>query len=185
MITLFKLLFKLRGWKITGGIPKDVKKCVLVAAPHTSNWDFVYGLAGIAFYGYHVRYLIKKQAYRFPLKSLIDKTGGIPVDRSKHNNLVDALADEFKKRDELILMIPPEGTRKLVEKWKTGFYYTAVKANVPILLGYLDYKTRVASIDTLLWPSNNPEEDFKKIKEFYRGVTGKHPDCFSLDAIRP
>lgn len=185
MIFLFKILFKLRGWKITGGVPKDIKKCVLVAAPHTSNWDFVYGLAGIAYYGYNVRYLIKKQAYRFPLKRLIDKTGGIPVDRSKHNNLVDALVDEFNKRDELILMIPPEGTRTLVEKWKTGFYYTALKANVPILLGYLDYKTRTASIDTLLWPTENKEEDFKKIRAFYRGVTAKNPEWFSLEGIRP
>jgi 1-acyl-sn-glycerol-3-phosphate acyltransferase len=184
ILFLFKLLFKLKGWKIKGGIPAEVKKCVLVAAPHTSNWDFVYGLAGIALYGYKVRYLIKNQAYRFPLKRFIDKTGGIPVDRSKHNNLVDALVEEFNKRDELILMIPPEGTRKMVEKWKTGFYYTALKARVPILLGYLDYKTRIASIETLLWPEGSIEEDFKKIKNFYRGITPKHPEYFSVESIR-
>ncbi|MCC7051532.1 MAG: 1-acyl-sn-glycerol-3-phosphate acyltransferase [Bacteroidia bacterium] len=183
MMFIFKFLFKLNGWKIKGGIPPDVKKCVLVAAPHTSNWDFVYGLAAIAYYGYKTRYLIKSQAYRFPLKRLIDRTGGIAVDRSKHNNLVDALVEEFNKRSELILMVPPEGTRKLVQKWKTGFYYTALNAKVPILLGYLDYKNKIASIDTLLWPTGDREADFKKIRDFYKDIVGKHPENFSINSI--
>lgn len=186
LITLFKFLFKRKGWKIAGGIPKDIKKCVLLGAPHTSNWDFVWGMAALGFFKYEVRYLIKKELFFFPLKSFFLSTGGIPVDRSKHNSLVDANVEEFNKRDELIILFPPEGTRSAVKKWKTGFYYTALKANVPIIFGYLDYKKKEAGIHPVaFYPTGNIVQDFKSLQTFYKTITPCHLGNFNADTIVP
>lgn len=179
----FKFWFRLAAWKIKGGIPPEIKKCVLVAAPHTSNWDFVWGMGALAEFNYDVKYLAKKELFRFPIKSMLLKLGGMPVDRSKHNRLTDAIVDLFNQHEKLIVLFPPEGTRSAVSKWKTGFYHVAVQAKVPILLGYLDYKNKIAAIDKILYPSGNIQSDFQEIRNFYKNVHPKIPKNFSLPNI--
>ena len=108
-------------------------------------------------------------------------TGGIAVDRSKHNNLVDSMIDMFKQHEELILMIPVEGTRSYVKEWKSGFYHTAMGANVPIVLGYLDYGKKVAGFGDVFFPTGNYEKDLKEMQDFYRKVQAKYPEKSSLN----
>jgi len=180
---LFKLFFKLKGWQIAETIPNNIKKCVVVAAPHTSNWDFVYALAAIDLFGLKLNYLIKKELFKWPLKSYLYKTGGIPVERSKSNNFVENTIKLFNSRDKIILVIPPEGTRSKVTKWKSGFYHIAVGANVPLYLGYLDYDKKLAGFGKAIFLTGNKEKDIQTIKDFYSGKTAKFPDKFSIDNI--
>ena len=179
-----KLIFKIAGWKAIGGIPPEVKKCVLVAAPHTSNWDFVYGMCGLSLMGIQLNYLAKKELFRFPIKRFLISLGGIAVDRSKSNSMVDSMVKLFNENERLILMVPPEGTRKKVDKWKTGFYYTALNAKVPILLGILDYGKKEAYIGKLFEPTGDIKKDFEFFREFYKNATPKNADYFSVDCIR-
>ncbi|MCF8339902.1 MAG: 1-acyl-sn-glycerol-3-phosphate acyltransferase [Chitinophagaceae bacterium] len=180
----FTLIFRLKGWKINGVIPADLKKCVLIAAPHTSNWDFIYTLAAFNIAKVNMNYLAKKELFKFPLNILLKATGAIPVIRSKHQNLVENIIQKFKDSEELILMIPAEGTRKLVEKWKSGFYYAAIGANVPIVLGYLDYSKKVAGFGKVIYPTGDKAIDMATIKAFYKDKIGKNPQWFSPDAIK-
>ena len=180
-----KLIFKMAGWKAVGGIPPEIKKCVLVAAPHTSNWDFVYGLCALSIMGIKLNYLAKKELFHFPIKRFLISLGGIAVDRSKSNSLVDSMVKLFNENEQLILMVPPEGTRKKVDKWKTGFYYTALNANVPIVLGILDYAKKEAYIGKLFEPTGDITKDFEFFREFYKNATPKNMDCFSVECIRP
>jgi 1-acyl-sn-glycerol-3-phosphate acyltransferase len=183
IVKLFVFWFKLKGWKIKGEFPADIKKCVLLAAPHTSNWDFVYALAALDMMKKKVSFLAKKELFRFPLKGFLLRSGGIPVDRSKNNNLVDQLAELLREKKELFLIVPPEGTRSAVKKWKTGFYHSALKGGAPIVLTYLDYSKKVAGVGTVIYPSGQLEQDFQKIKEFYMQIAPKFPDKFNPEAI--
>jgi 1-acyl-sn-glycerol-3-phosphate acyltransferase len=106
-------------------------------------------------------------------------TGGIAVDRSKKNNLVDYMVSLFKDNEDMFLIIPPEGTRSKVEEWKSGFYHVAVAAKVPIALGYLDFATKKAGVLDLFYPTGNLQEDLPKIKAYYKDIQGKHPDKFA------
>ncbi len=185
MITkFFSLWFKWKGWKIEGVPPAGLKKAVVIAAPHTSNWDFIYALAVFRILKLHVHYLIKKEVYRFPLSILIRNTGGIPVERSKKQNLIDQIVEKFNATDELLVTIAAEGTRKRVEKWKSGFYYTALKAGVPVLPGYLDYKNKKAGFGAPIHLTGNKEEDMAKFRAFFADKTGKHPELFNVEAIK-
>ena len=148
----------------------------MIGAPHTSNWDFPIAMAALILLRLKTNYLAKKELFRFPLGIIMRAFGGIPVDRSKHTGLVDAMIAEFDKHDELILLIPPEGTRKLVKAWKTGFYRVAVGANVPIVISYLDYGTKTAGLKAVVYPSGNYDADLEKIKSYYKGMKGKHPE---------
>ena len=121
------------GWKLVGNMPTDVKKAVLVCAPHTSNWDFPLALASFQVARLNLKYFIKKSWFFFPMNLFFRATGGVPVNRSKNVGLVEAMALQLKNADEMILAVPAEGTRSWVPKWKTGFYYVAKAANVPIL----------------------------------------------------
>lgn len=179
-----KLIFKLGGWKIKGNAPK-IKKFVIIGAPHTSNWDFVYGLCAWRLYGFNPRYLIKKELFIFPLSLLFRATGGLAVDRKKSNNLTEAIVKMFNERDELVTIIPPEGTRKSVKRWKTGFYYVALNAKVPIVMGSMDYKKKETNLSEPFWPTGDIEKDFLVFKEFYRNVTPKNPEGFSIESVRP
>jgi 1-acyl-sn-glycerol-3-phosphate acyltransferase len=174
----------MKGWKVGGTIPSGIKKCVVIAAPHTSNWDFVYALATYRILNLPINYLAKKELFEFPLTSLLKATGGIPVIRSKSQNLVETIVEKFNESEHLYLMIPAEGTRKWVEKWKSGFYYAAAGANVPILMGYLDYKNKEAGFGPVLYPSGDIEKDLNLIKDFYRTKTGKNHELFNIEAVR-
>ncbi len=180
-----QIFFKLKGWKVRGGIPVGIKKCVLVAAPHTSNWDFWYGSFAWNLFGLDVKYLAKKSLFRFPLGFFFRALGGIPVDRSKYTNLVDAMVDLVKSKEEIIVLITPEGTRKKVDHWKMGFYHLAQKANIPIVLGKINYKAKEVVIEGSFMPSGNIEKDFEIIRSFYKDVVGRNPENFSLEAIKP
>lgn len=159
----------------------SIRKCVLVAAPHTSNFDYPISLATLLASGVHVRFLAKNSLFKFPLGILMRASGGIPVDRSKHNNMVDAMIHMFQENKELILMIPVEGTRSYVKEWKSGFYHTAMGAGVPIAMGYLDYGKKVAGFGDLFYPTGDYQKDLIELQNFYRKFTAKHPEKSSLN----
>lgn len=177
--------FDARGWQFKNCLPKDVKKIVVIGVPHTSNWDF--WLAMVFFYksGIKGRFTIKKEWLRFPLKSFLLKLGAIGIDRESiqtggHKKLTDHMANIIAASENFALVVTPEGTRSAVKKWKTGFYYIALKAGVPIALGYGDYKKKEMGIGKVLYPKSF-EEDMIAIMNFYRQVNPKNPENFSLD----
>jgi 1-acyl-sn-glycerol-3-phosphate acyltransferase len=184
ILRLFALWFRLKGWKTGEGIPSSTRKCVVIAAPHTSNWDYVYCMAAGYLLGVEIRYLAKKELFRFPLKRLLINTGGLPVIRDRNTRMVDSMIDLFNRSEQLRLIIPAEGTRKRVERWKSGFYHVAMGAGVPVHLGYLDYKNRIAGFGPAIQLTGNREEDARVIREFYRNIQGRYPEKFNLDAIR-
>jgi 1-acyl-sn-glycerol-3-phosphate acyltransferase len=175
-----KLILKLKGWKIVGGIPEGIKKCVVVAAPHTSMWDFIWGRLAYWTLRVKVKFLIKKESFGLITGPLLKWSGGIPVDRGKSGNMVNTVASLFDEYDSLFITITPEGTRKYNDKWKRGFYYIALNAKVPIALGIIDYKKKEGGIGEIFWPTGNFEEDFKYIENYYRGRGAKHPERFNL-----
>ena len=183
---MFKLLFKLGGWKVTHHLPKEIKQCIIIAAPHTSNWDFVYGMGALKAMNLKARFTIKKEWMRFPLKSLMTNLGALPIDRAKNadgtrKGTIEAIAELFIAQNELLLMIPVEGTRSRVEKWRTGFYYIALKAKVPIALGFMDFEKRECGIDKIMYLTGNFKKDMDEIMDFYKNIKGKNPENFSID----
>lgn len=185
MITrFFAWWFKFSGWKIVGNVPTGLKKAVVIAAPHTSNWDFLYALAVFRILNLKVNYLAKKELFKFPLSIILKGTGGIPVERNKKMNLTELFIKKFNESKELLIMIPAEGTRKRVDKWKSGFYFTALGANVPVLPGYLDYKKKEGGFGQPIYLTGNKEADLAKFKEFYKDKTGRHPNFFSIESIQ-
>ena len=175
--------FWVSGWKITQGPPPELKKCVLLAAPHTSNFDFVYGRFGATILKMRTRFLIKKEAFKWPLGWLVKQAGGIPVDRRKNNKIIEQVAELFDKNDSLFLMVTPEGTRKLVKKWRRGFYAIAMEAKVPIGCVYLDYRKRQVGLGLVLHPTGDFDKDIKAIQEFYRDKAARHPDRFYMSPM--
>jgi len=175
-----KLILKLKGWKVVGGMPEGIKKCVVVSAPHTSMWDFIWGRLAFWTLRVKVKFLIKKESFGLITGPLLKWSGGIPVDRGKSANMVQLVAKLFDDYESLYITITPEGTRRLNKKWKKGFYYIAVNAKVPIALGVIDYKKKEGGIGELFWPTGNFEEDFKHIENFYRGRGAKHPERYNL-----
>jgi 1-acyl-sn-glycerol-3-phosphate acyltransferase len=184
---MFKFIYKLLGWKVTHFLSDDIKKCVIVVAPHTSNWDFIYGIGTVQTMKLKQRFIIKKEWMRFPFNLIMEPLGALPIDRNKKNtdgektSTVDAMADLFAKHDELRLVITPEGTRSRVEKWRTGFYYVALKAKVPIALAFIDYGTKSCGIDKVIYPTGDFKKDMKEIMDFYKTKKAKNPQNFSLD----
>lgn len=182
MYRLARFWFWLKGWKIEGEMPEGVKKAVMTAAPHTSNWDFVWARASFYVLRVPLNYTIKKEFIKGPLGWMLKSMGAIPIDRSPktegapRRSMVEVMTELFTTRDQLYVMVTPEGTRKYVPKWKTGFYYTALNAGVPIVVGFLDYKNKRAGIGPTIYPTGNVEEDLEKIKAFYRTKTGKFPE---------
>jgi 1-acyl-sn-glycerol-3-phosphate acyltransferase len=174
-----KFIYKISGWKVVGEYPSDIKKAVLIAAPHTSNWDFLYSRAGLFLMGAPVKFIIKQEWVNGPLGFLLKRLGAIPVDRNARNkslNFVEQVIEMFNQNEELIIMIAPEGTRKRAHKWRSGFYYMATNAKIPILLGYLDYKKKHAGVGGVFYPTGNYEKDLMDIKAFYKTVSAKYPE---------
>jgi len=171
---LGRAFLKINGWSEDTAAP-NVKKAVVVAAPHTSNWDLAYTLAVSWVLGVRIQWIGKHTLFRPPFGWMMRLLGGLPVDRRSRNNAVQAAADVIRAHDQLLLIVPPEGTRGKSERWKTGFYYIAVSANVPIILGFLDYKNRRGGLGHVFEPSGDIVEDFPKIRAFYEGMEGKYP----------
>jgi len=180
MKRISRFVLNLLGWKYIGGFPEEVPKCVLITAPHTSMWDFVYGR--LALYALNIRanFIIKKEIFVPVLGAIIKAFGGIPIDRSRGKDIVEEVVKVFDENEKICLVITPEGTRKKVIKWKRGFYYIAERAQVPVAMGYIDYGTKVCEIKELIWPTGDFEKDFGHIEAFYRGRKGKHPEKFNL-----
>ncbi|NPA45620.1 MAG: glycerol acyltransferase [Chlorobi bacterium] len=175
-----KWILKLLGWKHQVPEVFKVKRAVMIGAPHTSNWDILYSLAGMWAAGYRPKFFIKKEWIDKPLiGSIIKWLGGIPVDRSKRNNLVQHSVDMLRKADELVLLVPVEGTRKRVDAWKKGFYYIALESELPLLLAYLDYKKKEAGVGRMIYLSGDFEKDMLEIENFYKNITAKHPENFN------
>lgn len=172
------LTLKLCGWKVEGSAPEELKKCVMIAAPHTSNWDLPFML-WIAFaLRVKIYWMGKESIFKFPFRGLMMWMGGVPVDRSQSNNLVSASVDAITGHDRLFLIVPPEGTRSKVRSWKTGFYHIAAGAKVPILLGFLDFERKAGGIGPTVVPSGDMEKDMAEIKAFYATVKGKRSDLY-------
>lgn len=166
-----------QGWSVTGPLP-DIDKMVLIAAPHTSNWDLLYMLAvGIAL-DVRVNWVGKHTLFEGPGGGVFSSLGGLPVDRRSRNNAVDQMAAHFAERDKLYLAISPEGTRGYTDHWKTGFYYIAKAANVPIGCGFLDYGTKTGGLGKIIWPLGSLDEVLEECREFYEGMRGYREDAF-------
>ncbi len=164
-------LLKLTGWKIEGVKPPDVK-CIVIAAPHTSNWDFILFILAAFATGFNAHWMGKDSLFKFPFHRLMIWLGGIPIDRSKSHNVIDQMVDYFNSVDELTLLITPEGTRSKVERWKTGFYHIAKNGNVPLYLGYLDASRKCAGFGQRFQLSADLDGDMEKILAFYRDKKG-------------
>ena len=170
------IYFKILGWKVVGNtnFSKDtVKKAVLISAPHTSNFDFIIGLLLRKVVDLKSNYLGKKELFVWPIGYYFRAVGGVPVDRKNKENKVETIAKLFEGKDEFRLTLAPEGTRSKVEKWRTGFYYIAKQANVPIIMFTLDFENKQNKISKPFYPTDNIEEDFKYMKSFFKGVKGK------------
>ena len=165
---------RLLGWKVEGTRP-TASRAVLIAAPHTSNWDLPFMLAMAYVLGLRPSWLGKAELFRWPFGILMRRLGGIPVDRTERQNFVERAVGEFATRDELILVVPPSGTRSRAPHWKSGFYHIARLAGVPIVCTFLDYARKRGGIGPVLKPSGDVRADMRRLRAFYADVTGKYP----------
>lgn len=176
---LSKFIFtKILGWKLSNDFPHNLKKFVVIAAPHTSWQDFPIGILARNTSGIKINFIGKDSLFKGPFGFIFRSLGGTPVDRSKSNNLVDAIVQVFNEKDQFRLALSPEGTRKKVDKWKTGFYYIAKGANVPVVMATLDFGKKEVKISEPYYTTDNIEKDFAHFHAFYANVKGKKPDQF-------
>ncbi len=167
------LVLKLTGWRAEGEFPKHIPKAMVIAAPHTTNWDMPFSLM-IAFKLHiPVYWMGKSSIFNFPFGPIMRWMGGIPVERSRSTNTVDAIIEKFNQNDRLHIMMAPEGTRSKVKEWKSGFYHMANGANVPIVLAYIDYANKRGGIGPIYQTSGDYEKDLAEIKAFYQPFSGK------------
>ncbi len=173
-------ILKAFGWSVSITVP-DLPKCIICVAPHTSNWDFLWGKLAYTSVGREAGFLMKETWFFWPLKYIFRAMGGIPVPRKRGSALSDAIIEKFRTRERMCLAITPEGTRSRTSRWRTGFLRIAYEAGVPILLGVLDYETKLILIEDEFIPSGNIDEDMAAIKRFYRPFKGKYPQNFCTD----
>ena len=178
MTRLFwKIFWKLSGWKIQGELPSDLRQCVILVAPHTSAWDVVLGMAVRAVMPIRdAHFLGKKELFSGPMGWFFKAVGGVPVDRSGNQNMVEQVAEIFKARPDFKLAMSPEGTRRKVDRIRTGFYYIAKKANVPIVLAGLDFSLKAVIFSEPFYPTDDEAADFAKIISFFAPIKGKYPE---------
>ncbi len=173
-------LLKILGWKLEGRSPTE-PKYVLIAVPHTSNWDFPITLSMAFIFNFEIFWMGKDSLFKGWKGPLMRWMGGIAIDRKSSNNVVQQTIDAFNNNDRLVITIPPEGTRSKVDKWKTGFYYIAVGADVPIGMGYLDYKRKVGGFLPTFHPTGDVEKDIADMRKSYEGITGKFSNQCNVD----
>jgi 1-acyl-sn-glycerol-3-phosphate acyltransferase len=182
MRALSRAFLRLNGWQVEGSLPPDARKSVLIAAPHTSNWDLPYTLMVAFSLRLNIYWMGKESLFRGPLGPLMRWLGGIAVDRSKNNNLVSASAQAIvQSTGPVQLVVPPEGTRGKTRHWKTGFYFIALQAQVPIVLAYMDYQRKRSGLGPSFTPTGDVDKDMAEIKRFYAGIKGKNADQFEAD----
>ena len=177
-------LLALLGWRVDVIWP-PVPKCVIAVYPHTSNWDFPVGYLAKVASGVPAHFVGKDTLFRGPFAWLLRHMGGIPVNRREPTGLIAQLAREFERRTWMWLAIAPEGTRRYVDHWKSGFYHLALAAKVPVGLAYIDYRARVVGLTEYLTLSGDEEADLRRIREVYAGKTGRHPEQAGEIRLRP
>jgi len=166
---------------------EQCQHCVMVGAPHTSNWDFIYFLAAFDIMKIPVKFTIKKEWMKFPVSLVMKPLGAVSIDRTPKEpgaekiSMVDAMAEMLIKNKNMAIVVTPEGTRKAVKKWKTGFYHVALKANVPIALGYMDYAKKEAGVGKIIYPTGDRIADLTEIVNFYKNVSAKFPEKNSVN----
>lgn len=174
-----RAFLRLAGWRVEGALPPEAAKCVLVAAPHTSNWDLPYTLMAAFCLRLHIRWMGKASLFRAPFGGVMRWLGGIAVERGGGGQAVASCAAALRAADApLQLVVAPEGTRGRTAHWKTGFYFIALQARLPIVLAYLDYAHKRAGIGPLFVPSGDVEADLAEIRRFYAGIRGRHAHQF-------
>jgi 1-acyl-sn-glycerol-3-phosphate acyltransferase len=167
--------YRRQGWTaVEEG--KTPSKCIIIAAPHTSNWDFVYYIGLVSELNAQAHFMAKKSLFRWPFGGFMRSMGGVSVDRSGSNDMVQAMIAEFKRRDHFRLTIAPEGTRGSVRHWRTGFYHIAMGAGVPLVVGMMDYGTKTGGLGKAIMPTGDYEKDMAEVMEFYAKTTPRHPD---------
>jgi len=174
------ILVNLLGWRIKGEFP-DINKSVVIFAPHTSYWDGLYGKLYLMDLGINYKFLSKKEFFKFPLKYFFTIFGSIPVYKNKE--YIDQITGLFKNSKELHIVLLPEGQLAKITRWKKGYYHMAEKANIPIVVGYLDYKKKEIGIKGVIYNSTNSRAVKKEVAKLYSDVTAKHPEKFSLEMI--
>ncbi len=174
---LYLLIFKLLGWKITGDFPRQLKKYIIAVAPHTSNWDFPLGVMARSILRIQkARFLGKHSLFKPPFGWFFRALGGYPVDRSSSHDVVQQVVGVFNAHDEFVLALAPEGTRKKVEKLRTGFYYIAKGANIPIVPVGFDFATKQVVIGQPMMPTDDFNRDMNALLQFYKRMKGKNPE---------
>ncbi|MBI9083180.1 MAG: lysophospholipid acyltransferase family protein [Desulfobacterales bacterium] len=177
-------IFFFSGWKAEGEKP-TADKCVVIAAPHTSNWDFLYTVCLAFIFRIRPRIMMKSNWFFWPLGPIFRWIGAMPIDRSTSNNVVAQSIEAFNHQAELFLVVPPSGTRQKVTYWKSGFYHIANGAQVPIALGFLDYGRKVGGFGPSVFPTGNMEADMVEIRKFYEPISGKNPLQASDSLLSP
>lgn len=187
MKQIARFLLWLSGWKVDMQFPVETERCVMIAAPHTSNWDFYY--VRLAFWVLRIpmKVAIKNDWVKFPFGLIVKPLGGLGIDRSPKGaserlSQVDAMARAFEGKQKIAMVIAAEGTRRKRDQWKMGYYWIAHKAQVPITCGYLDYQNKIAGVGSLvLYPSGDPNLDLPPVMNFYKDIKGKYPEQFRVD----
>lgn len=177
-------ILKLFGWSLQINLP-DIKKFVVIAAPHTSNWDFPLGILTVWALKLKVTWMGKHSLFGWPLGWFFRAIGGTAVHRNSGKNYIMQMSELFENSENLVLALAPEGTRSKTDHWKTGFYYIARAANVPIMMGSFDYQNKILGLDGLIYPGDDIEADFEKIRNIYANKHGKNPENTSLIRVRP
>ena len=178
-----RTFLSLTGWK-PDGLRPEADRFVLIAAPHTTNWDFPYLLAFAAHFDVEISWMGKDTLFRWPFGRIMRALGGVPVRRSKRENLVSAMARTFEDHPRLGLVVPAEGTRSHVDYWKSGFYHIAMTARVPIVMSYLDYSRKVGGFGPAFSPTGDVKKDMGAIRAFYEDRKGKYPERFGRIRLR-
>ncbi|MCB1582319.1 MAG: lysophospholipid acyltransferase family protein [Marinicella sp.] len=184
MSLLAKFILKILGWKVINELPAT-QKYVLIAAPHTSNWDFPLGLTVKFSQKIKLNYLGKGALFKSPFGWFFRALGGIPVYRKQKLNMVDQMVAEFKQREHMILAMSPEGTRSYLDYWKSGFYHIAHKAKVPIVMATLDFGNKLVKLGNAFMPSGDIQADMKIIRAYFENVKGKKPQNQGPIEIKP
>ena len=182
-IRLAKWFLRLAGWTPEGALP-DARGYVLIAAPHTTNWDLLYFLAHAWAFGVRVSWMGKHTLFRGPMGTVMRRLGGVAIQRNQRNDMVAQMADAFARNPDLVLTVPPEGTRGRAEHWKSGFYRIAQAAGVPIVMGFLDYERKVGGLGPALTPTGDLKRDMDEIRRFYGSIQGKYPERFGPIALQ-
>ena len=177
-----RVFLRLTGWTVEGALPAEAVKSVFIAAPHTSNWDLPYTLMVALCLHLNIYWIGKASLFRWPFGPVMRWLGGIAVDRNQSTNLVAAAAAAIRAADgPLQLVVPPEGTRGKTRHWKTGFYFIALEARVPIVMAYMDYERKASGLGPIFMPSGDVETDMAQIKRFYAPIKGRRADRFEAD----